>query len=766
MEKPHMPRFPRLLALFALLPVACSHPSGKQAPNGSTESPSFDQLPAADRQAFATWKSSLLKTCDWHAAFPSFSDGQAADPDFQVLDVNVLLGKTGGKAMVQGDHGEVALLDAPQPGGHTGFSDGSVSRTENGHALHWSFGSQLSDDQCVIRFQDQEIFRGPIAGSMSVTGYADADAVAATQGTLTFGLAAIPTATSELDTVSTAELSRAVLAVLTPSAAAQKLLATRLGLTPADAAARFPLATSPAPSVAAHLVDGDATWFAPNRDGGDVITGSVTALAAFNPGAATTLSIDWLFVPPTIQASGYDSGEAQRRWVLRTELQLGTRGAAGGKQTAPLQLTALRVMDPFALSDTVAAGCFVARADNALAFVRFAGGSIIDSYDGTSAACAPLAQSFAKALAGQDDAVAIVVAQAFADRANLAGWDEAVIAVATELAHSGADLAQKLIAPSLAPAAATRVRAALDWRDALAKAIAGDTTRESTWGDAVLRLAFTWSLSRQTVPAALITSVAQAIVNAGARFDASVKTMLADVGSSTASDGDGAHAASCGAALTPARADAIDALIKRMSALAPLGPFSDAQRGAALQNCWSDAAVTALQTSTAAAEQFAAADAPKGHGEYSYDDAVRALLEHAVAAGWTPATYGALGDMLDYLAPEAAGCDGLQARASQARCVDASLQALGPLLDGAGAARYAGLARALRAEVQAGLDYDLRYDLAQAFIGGVWLSCSDAQFSARQTWVVAQLDKIRQTSDFDQRYQLQTALESALQTCQ
>jgi hypothetical protein len=261
--------------------------------------------------------------------------------------------------------------------------------------------------------------------------------------------------------------------------------------------------------------------------------------------------------------------------------------------------------------------------------------------------------------------------------------------------------------------------------------------------------------------------VAQAIVNAGARFAASVKAMLADVGRSAASDGDGAHAASCGAALTPARADAIAALLGRMSALAPLGPFSDAQRDAVLQSCWSDANVATLQASVGAAEQFVAADAPKGQGEYGYDDAVRALVEHAVAAGWTGATYGALADVLDYLAPATAGCDGLQARASQVRCVDASLQALAPLLDGAAAARYAGLARALRAEVQAGgLDFDVRYDLTSAFSGGVWLGCSDGQFSARQAWVVAQLDKIRQASDFDQRYALQTALESALQTCQ
>jgi hypothetical protein len=45
-------------------------------------------------------------------------------------------------------------------------------------------------------------------------------------------------------------------------------------------------------------------------------------------------------------------------------------------------------------------------------------------------------------------------------------------------------------------------------------------------------------------------------------------------------------------------------------------------------------------------------------------------------------------------------------------------------------------------------------------------SCSDAQLSARQAWAVAQLDKIRQTSDFEQRYALQMALDAALQTCQ
>src|SRR4051794_36153418 len=90
------------LVVGMLLVQGCS-----SAPNGNVRTVGFDELPEADRAAFAAWKGSLIKSCDWAAAFPSMAEDHGSDSNRTTfVDGARLAALTENRSLLAGGAGE------------------------------------------------------------------------------------------------------------------------------------------------------------------------------------------------------------------------------------------------------------------------------------------------------------------------------------------------------------------------------------------------------------------------------------------------------------------------------------------------------------------------------------------------------------------------------------------------------------------------------------------------------------------------------------
>lgn len=709
----------------------------------------FASLPTAEHNAFDQWRQQVVKDCAWQQALPSLAaefpagDGQPYAAQARV-DMRALLAVTGGGPLVQGEQGQLVLLDAPSQDAGVEHDARMDRHTIHGKTRVFDATADRADGVCVIKLDGEEIFRTELPSTVPVIASYDSQVVVPAGA----DLAPLRDGRADADPVAALD-SRALiapaLAALVPTERAQSVLAARFATTEVAARQVFPLRLSRTPDV--------------------MRLRSVTGATPFAPGAriyAATASLTPIYAGSTVQTELLYDGLHADLIAIRVDVLVG----AGGKR---VQLGAVTAGDRVAHDAAASRACFAARGV-ASRFEPVQARS--PRFDEQFTGCEHLAVDGYAALAGDADTRHAVAAMAIGPGVlpgAYRGWDQALIQVARRLDKQGIALTE--LDPGQTISALTAVLA----RHATLRDAVIDPAARKALGGALIELVLGWWFDGLEPAPALVALIGAALSNTVA-YPASVQQMLADLGDSIDPVDAGPRAVQCGVELVGARRIQVDHALTAVAQVPFASGFHATLVDNVLQTCPTTAALAGLETSAAAVTTFVTADQPRDANTAAFQFAVEPLVDRALTQTWTSATFAALGDVVGFaLVSDSTFCTAFASLAEQVACIDGSLDrfsAADPdgVLAPAVAARYATMARELTARWPALADLQLvgtRSNLTDAWGNGLWRGCSDAGFDHAKQQLFSLLDRLRAATGFEDRFALETQIADLLaaKTC-
>jgi hypothetical protein len=707
----------------------------------------FAGLPAADRAAFDAWKSRVVKDCAWQQALPSiaaeFPAPSDEEPPAPRVDLRALSAVTGGKSLVVGQTGKLALLGPAFADLVSGQDTRTSRHTAGGVARVLDVSAVLDGGTCVISLDGEEIFRTELPGQVPVVASYDPEAPAPASVRLP-ALIDGRAGGDDVASLDTVGLLTPVMAALAPNARVHGLLAATLATDEETARRVFPLATPRTADVVRLPTQPAATPFAP----GARVFGAKASLSTIFAGGALPLELLFADLDPDLVA-------------LRAELTV----AAGGQVVT---LHAITAAPSVALDDAAARACFLARGV-ARRFEPEAARS--PAFNEQFGGCRSLARSGIAALARDATTRQLVATTAIAPGLTpfaYRGWDTALISIAQQLAVEGVALS------ALDPDAALPPLTTAIARQAALRAAPADATIASGLDARLIELTFDWMFRGVSPSGTLLEDLVTALRNAAAAYPQSVDAMLSDLASSVDALDDGARAVQCGVGLAGARRDGVDRAVAAVAAVPHVGAYASELRGGVLQRCPSAAVLAALVASAAATTTFIVADEARASGSATFAFDAEPVVDRALDESWTAATFAALADLLDFaLISDSTFCATRRSRSEQAECVDPGRTLFTAAGDGilapAVAARYATMARELTARwptLDAPRFFGTRFDVTEAWSSGLWRACTDDGFARSKQALFTLLERLRTVADAD-RFDLEQEIADlvAATTC-
>jgi hypothetical protein len=698
----------------------------------------YDSLPQEDRDRFEAWKAQPLKACAWEQAFPALAEeyDQVLDgePAPRVDHPALLLANSGSPLLAFGG-GELVLLGEPVAELLWSNREYESSRSINGRKESFKISSNLDRGTCVVSLGGQELYRTSLPPAVPVVLSYDAAALAAPSVEL-LPLEDAPLGQPVARTDGN-RLVRHALNALAPNARAHAALAARFQTTQARISALFPLSTQRQPGVARVLTPAGLAPFAPNAVAATALLGTRAQLEPLYSGAS---QVELLF-------SGGEGG----RVALRVDLSSAPSGDG-----ALVKATAISAAPLVPFDDAAMVACFEAR-EAARHFEP--GVALAPAFAEQFLGCEALAADGYAALAASPE-LRVEIAQKAMSAIGPAyrGWDDGLIQIAQRVHQRGVDLA------ALGELGAVLPR----WRTVRA-AFAEDLSVRQALEQSLIATVFRWRFRALSPSEAFVLELRDALAATtatSAEFAASAQRMLEDLSTSLSPAGRGAAAMRCGQALTGARRGQIARSLDAAALVLYSQSFLEAFTGNFLQACPSDASVAALETSAAAVTSFLRADAERDGGSATFALSAAQVVEHALAQRWTAGTFTALADVLAFAAVSKHTPCGLSpAHAQQAVCVDSSFETLGASPGGLLAppvmARNAELARTLKArwpELADAAFFTARFDLQDAYFGGMWLGCDDAGFARSRAKLLELIAALRRAATFNERFEIEAQL--------
>ena len=745
---------------------------------------SFDELSPEARNTFSSWKNQLIKGCRISEAFPSLmldvSEKPADDPETKTLyvDARRLFEQTQGQALLSDSAGGIVALGTPLAHSGTGSQVLGRTRQLDGRTIRLELQSMLEGGDCVVTFNDQEVYRTTLFQRMPIAWAMTADQ--------TSGMT--PRAVEYTHNLNTSDRTAAVglerlttpiESMLTATSQAPLVatsLARRLAISEADAAHFFPF--EPRLDLAALKASlPGAPAFLPKIDGARLYGAPEVIAPVFtNATASGELELNWLIEPPVIVAPG-SVATGNHLWRIVTHHQLANeQEQAPGRWQANASVSKITVADAIPKADPDARSCFLRRAE---VLRQFATGDVPRATD-VGLPCKRLATSFVGALAKDGtarDALRAFTIQdplSFSARRDYRGWDVLFTDVAAALARSPADLARLVVGddsqgpPVDAMVRLDRMRAPLD----------ADASFQQLYLAPLVRVTMTWMFKAVRVPDGLTDHVAATFMNTGAAYPESVAKMLNDleVIDVVYEAGAGVGAAACGAGFVGESASVTAALFAKLRATASGRPWVASAEGSVLQRCRNQAELNALsQTADLVLAFIDEENARRPSGGSSFEDRLAETVTRAMDEAWSVAGFNAFRQIIDYAAESHmfAYCAPNRSLSSIAGCMglDTLTTGVSGMLGADVAQRYSALADDLLRIDEQWLktgSFNVRYRVEHAFFdqhAPLWNGCTADQFSLQKATLLQLLEEYRTAEGFNSKYDIEDRIEKVLLPC-
>jgi hypothetical protein len=726
----------RLLGLL-LLNFACGG-GGSQGDLRPTDT--IEQLPPTERAAFTSWARQPVKDCAWEQAFPALAKrlGSNTDTPHPAVDLNALYDTTHGSPVLQGPAGELTLLGAPTRGFAYGTREHSTRQTINGNTTGFSVKSERTDAECIVLFNEHEVFRAPMTDAVPVRLFVDAESL----GGAGQDVKVVTDASGTVSRLAAGPLLAQPLASLTPSARAHAQLAAALGADVASVRALFPLdqlaevLAARAPSLPGTVA------FATHSS----LYGPTATLAPLTQ--ATTVSLELLVAPELPSGSTVDATLATQLLVFGVDVATqpgGTNARATRVQLKPAQPR----------SNAASVDCFLTRHQQAIAFTDQP--TFVELFGG----CSALSVDGIAALAESPQARGVVLSELSGPGGTRGGWDSAFVELVDRLAAKNTNLTEvdPMHAFPDADAMLERVSRYL---------VALPEPARSTLRHSIVAHVVAWGLKRVNLSSEFDLRVVTTLEHASA-YPESLETLLKDVDQRTDS---AERATTCAAALVGERAARVAATVGRLSDLPAAADFVVSLRSQLLQTCPSNDELGELDAALGAARAFVTADQLRGTS-LGYEELARSFIGHALRERWRTATYTSLEALMPLAVLRSDLCSGLPTLVAQAHCFDdlewSRLTVTpGKLLDPTRVDRHVAFALDLLPLRRGWLDnFDFlvtRLTIERSFFDeGLWVGCSNDRFQTNANALLGLLDQLR-TSEGQRRIELSNAIDLLLKT--